>query len=206
MYCRTCGEDLGSYEDYCHNCGTPLIESYTPREAQTPLLIVKPRFASLLSLISLLPLQFIFTIWGATVFGIMGFFLAKYMEWEIHPWFFAIFFGVLFFIFTPIVLLISKMNKYAKTEYRFYKNKLDYHEGIFSVDKRHISYDNIFDITLHRGSVQKAANLGTIILSVAGLGRNTALMRGAIHLTDIEYPEVIYRRIRDIIDNTSRTA
>jgi uncharacterized membrane protein YdbT with pleckstrin-like domain len=202
MFCHNCGEGIEKHESFCHNCGAPQLTAHVEYDSGKPLLTIKPRFVSSLTLISLIPVQLLFTAWAAIVFGISGFFIIKYMELNLHPWFFAVLFGCIFFIFTPIFILFSKMNRYNKTEYRFYNNKLDYAIGIFSIEEKSLNYDKIVEINLHRGAFQRICGIGTIVLSTPATGDINIISKSGIRLTDIENPDIVYRKIKYIIEKS----
>ncbi len=200
MYCHNCGNDTRPDANFCDNCGTPQFSQEKQTDEARPVLTVRPFFSPLVTLIKQIPLQLLITAWGAAVFGIAGYFIIKYLDLDLYPWFFAILFGCLFFFITPVVVLFRMTHRYAKTEYRFYKNRLEYSEGAFIVGDTSISYDGIIEINMIRGIFSRLFRLGTIVLSTAATGDIISHSRRNILIQDIEYPEVVYRKIRHLIN------
>ena len=199
MYCHNCGRDVRGEANFCEHCGAPQFSPEETRDEYKPLLIIRPFFSPLVTLFKQIPIQILFTLWGGAVFGIGGYFIIKYLELSLHPWFFAVLFGCLFFFITPIVYLFSMMNRYAKTEYKFFRNKLDYSEGVFTVGDRSISFDGIIEVNLVRGMSQRMFGLGTIVLSTAVTDDIVSHSRREIRIVDLEYPEILYKKVKAII-------
>ena len=200
MYCHNCGRDVRGGANFCENCGAPQIAPEETRDEFRPLLIIRPFFSPLVTLFKQIPVQILFTLWGGAVFGIAGYFIIKYLELPLSNWFFAILFGCLFFIITPMVYLFSMMNRYAKTEYKFYKNKLDYSEGVFTVGDKSVNFNGIIEVNLVRGVAQRMFGLGTIVLSTAATDDVISHSRREIRIADLEYPEIIYKKVKAIIN------
>jgi membrane protein YdbS with pleckstrin-like domain len=97
-----------------------------------------------------------------------------------------------------------KKRTYEKTEYRFYKNRLEYYEGFFNIEEKSISYDRITEVGLRKGILQRQYGLGTITLSTpaTGVSANRA-GRSGIRVADIENPDEIYTEVKRLIKSHS---
>ena len=76
-----------------------------------------------------------------------------------------IFWGAAAFFGIPLVGYFGKRASYAKAEYRFYHDRLEYYEGFLNMQHRTVPYRNVFEVDLRKGPVQQQYNLGTLILS-----------------------------------------
>lgn len=193
MYCNNCGKDVAENAYYCPQCGHSLDNSSAPR------LIVRPLFTPLSAVLSLIPLQIFFTIWGAVVFGIAGFFLIEYFDLSINPWLVALVFGIIFFILTPVVATYLLLQHYSRTEYRFYSNRLDYEEGFYTLQQKSIDIGHIIEVNLMQGFWKRLFDQGTIILSTAATGEKSGSPKSGIRIPDVHRPHEVYRAIKQII-------
>lgn len=180
--------------NFCPQCGHALDEKSNPR------LVIRPFFTPLSVIISLIPLQIFFTFWGAVVFGIAGFFLIEYFELSIDPWILALIFGILFFIFTPVVATYILLQRYSRTEYRFYPDRLDYEEGFYTMQQKSIGLTHIIEVNLIQGFWKRLFDLGTIILSTPATGEKSGSPKSGIRIPDVQRPHETYRRIKQIIE------
>ena len=107
------------------------------------------------------------------------------------------------FLGVPLIAYLAGKLTYAKTEYRFYKDRLEYAEGFWTIENKTIRYDRIVEVSMRRGVIQKAYNLGTIFLATpAGApGGKTA---SGIQVKDIENPEDVYAALQKLIGIKSR--
>jgi hypothetical protein len=78
---------------------------------------------------------------------------AKSSEIAFAPLFPFFFFGGLFFFGIPVLVYFAKKKTYSKTEYKFYKDRLEYAEGFWTAEKKTIKYDNVTETTLRRGII-----------------------------------------------------
>ena len=77
----------------------------------------------------------------------------------------VLFFGILAFIGIPAVAYFGKKLNYARTEYGFFEDRLEFEEGFFTINKKVIKYSNIKEITLRKGVFQRMYGLGTVYLA-----------------------------------------
>ena len=67
-----------------------------------------------------------------------------------------VFFGALAFFGVPLVVAyIGKKLNYARTEYYFSDDQLDFEEGFFTINKKLIKYRDIKEVTLRKGMLQR---------------------------------------------------
>jgi membrane protein YdbS with pleckstrin-like domain len=199
MYCHNCGNELGSEVLYCPSCGAQQLDAPEGESARGALVVIKPFFTPLNIFVSVIPLQLFFTLWGAVVFGIAGFFAIQYLELDVNPWTVALVLGCLFFVFTPVIAMYVLIQRYARTEYRFFADRLDYREGFYSTEEKSIGYEHIIEVSLVRGFWKRLFNLGTIVLSTATTGDTLGPSRSGIRIPDVQAPQENYRTIRRII-------
>ena len=204
MYCQGCGKKVGRDTSFCPRCGTPVSEGFHASEAGEPILVLKPKFLPLVSVLSVLPLQIFFTIWGGMFFGGFSLFAVKALNLPLPTWSTFAFFGCVFFFVVPIITYFAKKKSYAKTEYRFYPTKLDYYEGFFTTEEKEINYKNVNEIYLRRGIFQKMHGLGTIVLSTPATGsQDNGRARSGIRVADIENPDLVYRQVKELVGRVS---
>ena len=63
-------------------------------------------------------------------------FAVKALKLPLPPSFTFVFFGCLFFFGIPLLVYFQKKKTYAKTEYKFYKDRLEYAEGFLDCRKK----------------------------------------------------------------------
>ncbi len=194
MYCNNCGLNISDNARYCPQCGNALDQSSAPS------LIIRPFFTPFSVVLSLIPLQIFFTIWGAVVFGIAGFFIIEYLELSINPWTFALVFGIIFFIFTPVTAAYIVLQRYSRTEYRFYPDRLEYEEGFYTGQQKSVGIEYIIEVNLIQGFWKRLFDLGTIVLSTAATGEKSGSPRSGIRIPDVHRPYEAYRAIKHIIE------
>jgi membrane protein YdbS with pleckstrin-like domain len=165
---------------------------------------LKPVFVGWVTALSIIPLQIFFTLWGGMFFGGFGMFAVKALKLPLPEWFTFVFFGCLFFFGIPFLAYISKKKTYAKTEYRFYRTRLDYYEGFFTVEEKTIDYRNITEVNLSKGIFQQKYRLGTIILSTPAAGYARTRAMSGIQIADIENPDEVYKQVKELISNAKR--
>jgi membrane protein YdbS with pleckstrin-like domain len=68
------------------------------------------------------------------------------------------------------VAYVGKKLNYARTEYRFHEDRLEFEEGFFNINKKVIKYKNVSEVTLHKGLLQRIYGLGTIYLATLATG------------------------------------
>ena len=203
MFCKNCGKKLPGDAKFCPACGAPVLG---PPKAESfgsdnPVLVLKPVFVPWVVVLSILPLQIFFTLWGAgfcSGFSLVG---LQMLGWEdVAPrWFPFVFFGGLFFFGLPLVVYFVKKKTYERTEYRFFTDHLEYYEGFFNVEQKSMPYKNVTEVYLRKGIIQSMYGLGTIVLSTPATGMQSGVARSGIQVSDIPNPDEVYRQVKELV-------
>ena len=107
-----------------------------------------------------------------------------------------------FFILGTIVYMWYHKTQIDHTEYRIFPNRIEYFEGLFTVEQKTVKFDDISEIYLRKGVLQKRNNVGSIFLMTKG---GMVVMFGArggggMILRNIEDPDAIYQQLRQLKD------
>lgn len=216
MYCPKCGSKVNEGANFCSICGASIqqvqvdttsspVYSYKGNNSATPLLVLKPRFIPVVTILTVLPLQIFFTLWGGGFFGGFGMFAIQALDLNLPNWLPFVAFASLFFFAIPILTFTFSSKTYDRTEFRFYPDKLDYYEGFFTVEEKTISYRNVTEVNLRRNIFQRKYGLGTIILSTPATGYVRGRARSGILIFDIENPEKHYAEIKRLVEKARTT-
>ncbi len=176
---------------------------------------LRPVFIGWITLLAQLPLQLFLTFWAALFFGGITSALLLNFEDDFDPQsFFAStpfgFFGAAAFFGVPFVAYFGKKLNYARTEYRFFDDHLEFQAGFFSVSRKEVRYNDVKEITLHKGLFQRMCGLGTVYLATLATGSSpqsspfSALGFGnvsasGVSVRDIRNPDEEYEKIRRIV-------
>ena len=165
MYCPDCGTEVPDDARFCTQCGSELAAASTQApqpepDTGEPLLTVKPVFLPKLTLAQLLPFQLFGTAWAAGFLG--GFSMAGIGALKLNIPTYApfVFWGVLAFIGIPALGYFVKKRTYEQTEYRFYRDRLEYTEGFMEAQDKRIKYENVMQTSMKRGVFQKMYKIG----------------------------------------------
>jgi len=206
MFCKDCGTQLTEGSKFCSNCGSSL--STTPNNcpvgfsgSDTPVLALKPVFVPWVTIVSVLPLQIFFAIWGGGFFGGFGMFGAKAIGLSLPTWSTFAFFGLLFFVGIPLLAYTAKKRTYAETQYKFYPDRLEYAEGFWTAENKTIHYKNITEANLQRGVIQRKYGLGTVYLATPATGIQHGHAVSGIKIADIANSEDVYDTIRNLLNS-----
>lgn len=203
MFCSECGKTLAENAKFCGSCGTATsgTDAQTIQEPDTgePLVVLQPQFIGWVTALSVLPIQLFITVWGAGFFGGFGLFAVKALELPVPSWFTFVFFGCLFFFGIPLLAYMARKKTYAQTEYRFYRNRLEYAEGFWTTENKTIKYDQIIETGMRRGIIQKKYGLGTIFLATPATGVQQGRATSGIRIRDIKQPETVYEAVEKLI-------
>lgn len=203
MFCSNCGRELDDAAKFCSNCGMQIVapDKQTTQwpDSGSPVLVLRPRFIGWVTVIAVLPLQLFMTAWGAGFCGGFAMFAIQGLDLPIAPWMPFVFFGCLFFITIPLVVYTARKRTYAQTEYRFYRNRLEYVEGFWTAENKTIQYTKITETMLRRGVIQKKYGLGTIFLMTSASGFMRGKSMSGVRVQDIEEPERAYATIKNLI-------
>lgn len=177
---------------------------------------IKPVFVGWAILLAQLPLQLFLTLWSALFLGGLA---SVALSWfadglEDGPNFtFVTFaqFGLLAFIIIPAVFYFGRKLNYARTEYRFFEDRLEYEEGFLAINKKVIRYTDVKEVSLRMGVLQRMCGLGSIYLATIATGGPTTTnpfsalnlsssSASGIVIRDIANPEREYERIRNLVN------
>lgn len=204
MFCSQCGKETADDAKFCANCGAPITTTKAAPgrepDSEEPLLVLRPRFIGWVTTLSLLPIQLFMTIWGALFLGGFSRLAVEGFDLPLPPWVTFVFFGCLFFFGIPLIVYSAKKKTYAQTEYRFFRNRLEYAEGFWTAENKTIKYDKVTETAMRRGIIQRKYGLGTIFLSTQATGfqKGRVAMSG-IRIRDIEQPEKVYEAVEKMI-------
>ena len=177
---------------------------------------VKPVFVGWTVLLTQAPLQLFLTVWCALFFGGIASIVISLIAdgMEDGPSFqfstFAIA-GIMAFIAVPVLFYFGRKLNYAKTEYRFFADHIEFDEGFLTVNRKVVRYTDIKEVSLRMGVLQRVCGLGSVYLATIATGgpatsnplsslslSNTSA--SGIVLRDIANPEREYERIRTLIN------
>lgn len=163
-------------------------------------MVLHPVFIGWVTVATIIPIQLFMTVWGAGFCGGFGMLGVKLLGLNLPPWFTFVFFGCLFFFGIPLFTYFNKKRTYAKTEYRFYMDRVEYLEGFWTLETKIIPYDKITETTLRRGFIQRQHNLGTIFLATPATGFVEGKAASGVPISDIENPEKVYEAVLHLLN------
>ena len=203
MFCSECGSEMADEARFCASCGTARAGSGSQAkcgpDTGEPLLVLRPKFIGWVTALSVLPIQLFMTVWGAGFCGGFGTFAVKGLGLPLPPWFTFVFFGCVFFFGIPLLVYTAKKRTYAQTEYRFYRDRLEYAEGFWTAESKTIKYDKVTETAMRRGVIQRKHGLGTIFLATPATGFQQGRTTSGIRIRDVEEPEKVYETVERLI-------
>jgi uncharacterized membrane protein YdbT with pleckstrin-like domain len=172
---------------------------------------LRPVFIGWITLLMQLPLQLFFTLWSG------GFFGGLVTSTGIFPrgsWAPFVFCGGLAFVGMPLVAYVGKKLNYARTEYKFYSDRLEFEEGFFTINKKVIKLKDVKEVTLHKNILQRMYGLGTIYLATLATGSSPRtnvfnafgfgnVSASGVGVRDIRDPDETYEKIRRMVGTDS---
>ena len=169
---------------------------------------VRPVFVGWIALVHQLPLQLFFTIWCGAFFG--GLFSSLHLFPKNSSIPFALF-GTAAFLLFPLVSYFGKKLNYARTEYKFSDDKLEFEEGFFNVTEKVIRFKDVKEVTLRKNFFQRMYDLGTLYLATdatGSLARTNVfnalgfgnISASGVGVCDIPNPDDTFERVRRIVD------
>ncbi len=199
MYCQNCGTEIIPGTNYCQHCGAPVAKTGRNAGPSDPKLVLTPHFFTPSMFTSMIGWQLLLTLWGAITFGIFGLLLINYYGWALSPWLIAIIAGAFFFVVTPIVYLFIMFNRYTKTRFFFFDDRLENWSGFIRMKKYVVKYNDIVELNMQSGVMQKFSGIGDIYLATVPVNRVALFAGGGIRLFDIPHPEDAFNRIKQLI-------
>ena len=173
---------------------------------------VRPVFVGWITLLVQLPLQLFFTFWAGGFFGGMSQILAQstglFARDSRAPF---IFFGALAFFGIPAVAYFGKKLNYARTEYQFFENRVEFEEGFFSINKKVIKFRDVKEVTLRKGFLQRFYDLGTSYMATLATGSIPSfrpfnavgfgnISGSGISVRDVQDPNRTFDQIKGLVD------
>ena len=169
---------------------------------------LKPVFIGWITLLQQLPFQLFFTLWCGGFFGGMAKSFGLLPRDSSTPF---IVFGALAFFGIPLVAYIGKKLNYARTEYTFSDDQLEFEEGFFTINKKLIKYKDVKEVTLRKGILQRIYGLGTIYLATLATGSTTSfnpfyalgfgnVSASGVGVRDIPNPDDAYEKIKAMVE------
>jgi membrane protein YdbS with pleckstrin-like domain len=173
---------------------------------------LRPVFVGWIVLLYQLPFQLFFTIWSTFFFGGMFSSLHLFPNGSPVPF---VFFGTLAFFAVPLVTYFGKKLNYARTEYKFSNDRLEFEEGFFTINEKVVRYRDVKGVTLRKGFFQRMYDLGTIYLATEATGSSTRpnvfsafgfgnISASGVGVCDIRSPDQTFERIRSMVDAQAR--
>ena len=171
-----------------------------------PTLSLKPVFVGWIALLVQLPFQLFLSVWSGGFFGVM---IAQITNsWPLVP---SILIGGTMFVAMPVIVYTVKKLNYARTEYRFYPDRVEFEEGFFTINKKVVKFQDVKEVTLRKGVLQQLYGLGTIYLSTlaTGVDAPTGLFNAfafgnisasGVSVRDIPNPDDAYDAIKKMVD------
>jgi membrane protein YdbS with pleckstrin-like domain len=170
---------------------------------------LRPVFVGWIAVVVQLPFQLFFTIWAGGFFGGMS---ATLLHVEPPPF---VIFGAAAFVLVPLVSVLGKKLNYERTEYRFYDDRLEFDEGYFNVNRKVVRYEDVLEITLRKGFLQRFCGLGTIYLATEATGSTSAnnpffalgfgnISGSGVGIRDLTDPDGNYERLKGLVYRHNR--
>ena len=190
LFCSKCGKAFSKNKDS--------LDSYESDEE--PEFILKPTFVLGGNLGGQIFLVLFFTVWCTGFLGILiniPIIISSEARFGMSPIPFIVI-GVITLVGLPIIYNYRRKKNYENTEYKVFKDRIDYYEGFFTIKRRTVYFANIAEVSMTEKLYQQKRNLGTILLSTPAM----AAMKGhsaGIKLQDIKSPEKMYKKIKEMV-------
>jgi membrane protein YdbS with pleckstrin-like domain len=178
LYCPNCGQPLEAGSRFCRKCGAQNLTTIADLVAQTPVAPATPTPAVLV------PEEEIFWTRPAFYRVAISYAVAALLSLGVTV-LIGYFNGslTLVFAFTALffVLPVWRHLKRNATRFRLTNHKIEIEYGLFSKTLRHIPVQNVQDVTVRAGLVQRMLSLGDVII-------DSASVAGKIQMTNVHQP------------------
>ena len=172
-------------------------------------IVKQPRFVLWLALVVQLPIQLFLSVWFGGFVGAMS----KNVFGSLEPP--HVVFGIAAFLAILCVTILGKKLNYARTEYSFFDDHVEVVEGFFSRQMKSVAYQDVCEVTLKRGFLQRLCGLGSMYLGTLATGSRAQfdpfdalgfenVSASGVTLRDLPDPDVAYAQIRERIDAAKR--
>lgn len=173
---------------------------------------VRPVFVGWIALLYQLPVQLFLTFWSAMFFGGLAGSFHFFPKNSPVPF---VLFGAIAFLGVPLVAYFGKKLNYARTEYKFADDRLEFEEGFFTINEKIVRYKDIREVTLRKGFFQRLYDLGSIYLATEATGASNRpnifgafgfgnVSASGIGVHDIRNPDQTFERVRNMVDAQAR--
>jgi len=170
-------------------------------------LSLRPVFASLNVLAARLWLYF----YVASMIGVAGSIGTSIYNHTGNGWPGLVVFTAAGLFVAPFGILAVTRSGYARTEYRFYADRLEFETGFFAVREKTIMFRDVLEVSLQQSFLQRNNGLGTIFLStlasdapdpgpLSQFGFTDGTKSGASVL-DIPRPDEAFAAVQKLIDS-----
>ncbi len=177
-------------------------------------LLLKPVFVGWITFLTQLPSQLLFSILCGLLIGGVATDIGLFPNNSKLP---IMLFGGTAFIVFPIVVYVVKKFNYRVTEYKFYDDRLEFQEGFLTNYKKTVQFEDVREVTLRKGVLQRVCGLGTVYLATqatgsAGSSNNSNVFfnigfgnisASGISVRDIANPDEVYCKIQEIIGSNN---
>lgn len=105
------------------------------------------------------------------------------------------------FAATMVFAYLKVFQEPGKTVYRLYPERLEFFEGMFTRVQRTVLFDNVLEVQLTEGVLQRGYGAGTISLVTRQLvSRGEGQMGNrTIHVRNIPQPQAMYDQLRTLV-------
>ncbi|MFX1282580.1 MAG: PH domain-containing protein [Promethearchaeota archaeon] len=183
------------------------MKSSIQGNSEKPLVILKPKFLKLIGLLKSIPIAIFLGLFGGI--GVLMVTLIASGQPTIggtaDSTTTMMFIGgtIGFFLLGIILSIWYRNTTISHIEYRIFPNRIEYFEGLFTVEQKTIKFVDVSEIYLRKGVLQKRYNLGSIFLTTKGMMIPMIGMRGSLGgmiLRDIKDPDTIYQQLKQLKD------
>jgi len=160
---------------------------------------------------NVLATRFSLQLYIATLCGAAGGIVTTLRDRSDNIWPPFIFFGAIGFLtVAPLGIYFFNKWSYARTEYRFYPDRLEFEEGFFVVKKKTIMFRDVEQVALQKSVPQQLCNLGTVDLATMVIDPDDVMPRNRLRFTsapksgaqiqDIADPDATFATIQKLVD------
>ena len=225
MYCEQCGARVSPQAKFCSGCGARVVVpaqaigptspigparplAYAATSADRippgePVRVARPVFVGWVTIVSVLPIQLFMTVWaggfcgGFSMFAVQG--LRRWFGLHLPAGSTFAFFAALAFFGIPLGTYTFKRKTYARTEYRLFRDRLEYYEGFWTIQQKTLDYRSVIEVDLKKGVVQRRYGLGTILLSTPATGLERKGQSPGVRLNDVPDPDGLYEELKQLV-------
>ncbi|MFX0149612.1 MAG: PH domain-containing protein [Candidatus Hodarchaeota archaeon] len=176
-------------------------------KSEEPIVILKPKFLSFIAILKSIPVGIFLGIFGG-IGVLMVTLIASDQSTtggtvDSTTTMMFVVGAIGFFILGATLSIWYRRTSINHIEYRIFPNRIEYFEGLFTVEQKTVRFVDVTEIYLRKGVLQKRFNLGSIFLMTKGLMIPMIGARGGLGgmiLRDIENPDAIYQQIKQLKD------